>query len=57
MDDVVIGDNVWIGANSVILRGSRIGDNAVIAAGTIVKGTVESNTLVYDKRVKMERKI
>ena len=42
---VSIGNNVWIGANTVILRGASIGDNAVIAAGSIVKGTVPSNCL------------
>lgn len=47
---VVIGNNVWIGANCVILRGAIIGDNSVIAAGTIVKGYIPHNTIVYDKR-------
>ena len=35
---VEIGDDVWIGANAVILKGSRIGDGAVIAAGAVVRG-------------------
>lgn len=33
---VIIGDNVWIGANAVILRSVKIGDGAVIAAGAVV---------------------
>jgi acetyltransferase-like isoleucine patch superfamily enzyme len=33
---VVIGKNVWIGANSVILPGVKIGDNSVIGAGSII---------------------
>ena len=33
---VVIGDDVWIGVNSVILRGATIGKGAVIAAGSVV---------------------
>ncbi len=37
---VHIGNNVWIGANTVILRGSTIGDGAVIAAGAVVKGKI-----------------
>ena len=34
--EVVIGDNVWIGANSVILPGVTIGSNTVIGAGSVV---------------------
>lgn len=47
---IVIGNNVWIGCNSVILRGTVIGDNAVIAAGSVVKGTVPSNSICIQKR-------
>ena len=47
---VIIGKNVWIGANTVILRGTTIGDNAVIAAGSVVKCHVEANTVYYNKR-------
>lgn len=49
-DDVIIGNNVWIGANSIILKGSKIGDDCVIAAGTVVKGKFEENTLIYNKK-------
>lgn len=34
--EVTIGDNVWIGGNTVILPGVHIGDNAVIGAGSVV---------------------
>lgn len=37
---VSIGVNVWVGANCVLLPGCRIGDNAVIAAGSVVRGEV-----------------
>lgn len=46
-----IGNNVWIGANSVILRGSIIGDGAVIAAGSIVKGEVPGEAVFVQKRI------
>jgi len=48
--DVVIGNRVWIGANTVILRGTVIGDDCVIGAGSIVKGDVPSNTVFVQKR-------
>ena len=47
---VKIGNNVWIGANTVILRGTEIGDNCVIGAGSIVKGLVPSDTLFFQRR-------
>lgn len=49
-DAIQIGNNVWIGANSIILKGTRIGDNSVIAAGSIVKGVIEENTVFLQKK-------
>lgn len=46
---IVIGDNVWVGANCVILKGVTIGDNAVIAAGSIVRKDVPVNSVYYEK--------
>lgn len=54
---VKIGNNVWIGANCTVLRGSVIGDNAVIAAGSVVMGTIPENTLFYQKKENMQREI
>lgn len=48
---IVIGNNVWLGTNTVILRDTKIGDNAVIAAGSIVKGDVPAGTVFVQKRV------
>jgi acetyltransferase-like isoleucine patch superfamily enzyme len=39
---IVIGDDVWIGANCVILDGAVIGNGCVIAAGSLVRGVLES---------------
>jgi acetyltransferase-like isoleucine patch superfamily enzyme len=49
-NDVVIGNNVWIGANAIILKGASIGDNAVIAAGTVIMGEVPADSVVYNKK-------
>ncbi len=38
---IIIGDDVWIGANCVLLDGAIIGSGCVIAAGTIVRGILE----------------
>ncbi|MEH7129319.1 acyltransferase [Neobacillus drentensis] len=48
--EVTIGENVWIGSNVVILRNTHIGDNVVIAAGSVVKGIVPPNTIFLNKR-------
>ena len=42
---VHIGKHVWIGLGSTILRGSRIGDGAVIAANSLVGGKIKAGTL------------
>jgi len=42
---VVIGDDVWIGANAVILPGVTIGNHCVIAAGAVVTKDVPDYTL------------
>lgn len=46
MKPITISSRVWIGANSVILKGIEIGDGAVIAAGSVVTHSVEKHTLV-----------
>ena len=43
---VVIGDDVWIGANAVILPGVTIGSHCVVAAGAVVTKDVPNQTLV-----------
>ena len=39
----VIGDNVFVGVNSIILCGSKIGNNVIIGAGSTVSGSIPSN--------------
>jgi acetyltransferase-like isoleucine patch superfamily enzyme len=43
---VRIGDNVWLGRGSIVLPGSKIGAHSVVAAGSVVNGSVEDRTLV-----------
>ena len=50
---VIIGDDVWIGANAVILPGVTIGRHCVIAAGAVVTKDVPDNTLVGGVPAKM----
>lgn len=41
IDDIVIGNNVWLGGGSIILAGTFIGDNAIIGAGSVVTKNVD----------------
>ena len=45
-EDVIIGNNVWVGSNVTILAGTKIGDNSVISAGITVKGIIPPNTIL-----------
>ncbi|MCD0486866.1 acyltransferase [Pedobacter sp. MC2016-14] len=39
-EDIIVGNDVWIGTNCVILKGVRIGDGCVIAAGAVVNKSI-----------------
>lgn len=43
---VVIGNNVFVGARTIILPNVKIGDNVVIGSGSIVTKDIESNSVV-----------
>ena len=50
---VRIGNNVFIGANSVVLPGVSIGDDVVVGAGTVVSKDIESNSVVAGNPMKV----
>ena len=52
---VVIGNDVWVGANSVILDGVTIGDGAIIGAGSVVTKDVAPYTIVCGNPAKYLR--
>lgn len=43
---VKIGNNVWVGLNAIILKGTEIGDNSVVGAGSVVKGKFPANCVI-----------
>ena len=43
---IVIGRDVWLGANATVLPGVTIGDGAIVAAGAVVTKDVPPNTVV-----------
>lgn len=50
---IQIGSNVWIGINATILKGTSIGDNSIIAAGSVVKGIFPSNCIIQGNPAKI----
>ena len=47
---IKIGKNCWIGANVIILRGTVLEDNCVVAAGCILKGEFKKDSCIIQKR-------
>ncbi len=43
---VSVGDNVFIGCNTIILPGTNIGSNCIISAGSVVHGKIPDNSVV-----------
>ena len=54
---VTIGDNVWIGGNTVILPGVTIGNNVVIGAGSVVSKDIPDNMIAVGNPCRVIREI
>ncbi len=48
--EVIIEDNCWLGARSMVLKGSHIREGAIISANSMVMGDVEGNRVFLNKR-------
>lgn len=53
----VIGNNVFIGVNSIILMGAHIGDNVIVGAGSVVSGQIPSNVVIAGNPAKIVRSL
>jgi acetyltransferase-like isoleucine patch superfamily enzyme len=54
---VTIGDDIWIGANAVVLPGVTVGNHCVIAAGAVVTKDVPPHSLVAGVPAKIIKQI
>ena len=54
---VVIGDNAWIGDRVMILKGTAIGKNSVVAAGSVVSGEFPANVVIGGVPARVIREI
>lgn len=52
-----VGNNVWIGGNVVVLPGVTIGDNSVIAAGSLVTHDITSNVVAMGSPCRVYKQI
>ena len=55
--EITIGDNVWIGANSIILPGVSIGSNSIIAAGSVVNKSIPAEHIAGGNPAKSIKRI
>ena len=55
--EITIGDNVWIGANSIILPGVSIGSNSIIAAGSVVNKSIPAEHIAGGNPAKSIKQI
>jgi acetyltransferase-like isoleucine patch superfamily enzyme len=56
-NDVIIGSNVWIGSSCIILKGVIVGNNSIIAAGSVVTRNIPSNVLAGGVPAKIIREL
>jgi len=47
--ETVIGDNVWIGVRAIVLKGAKVADGCVIAAGAIVGGKIKEHIMMKNE--------
>lgn len=55
--EIHIGNNVWIGANTVIVPGVSIGNNSVIGAGSVVTRNIPDNVIAFGNPCNVIREI
>ena len=50
---VIIGNNCWIGSNSLILKGVQLGDNSIVGAGSVVTKSFPENVIIAGNPAKI----
>lgn len=55
--DIIVGEGAWVASNVTIIGPCKIGENAVIGAGSVITGTVPPNTIYAGIPAKFVRNI
>lgn len=53
LKEIYVGENSFIGARVMLLPGTHIGKNCIIGAGSVVKGTIQDNSIVVGNPAKI----
>lgn len=54
---ITIGNNVWLGANTIVMPGVTIGENSVIGAGSVVTKDIPANVVAFGSPCRVYREI
>jgi len=54
---VTIGNNVWLGSRVIVMKGSHIGDNSIIGAGSVVIGSIPPGVIACGSPARVIRKL
>lgn len=56
-DSIKIGENCWLGSNTIILKGVNIGNNVIIGAGCVIHKDVPANSIIVNKQEQLVKEI
>jgi len=56
-EPVVLGDNVWIGLNTILLPGASVGENSVIGAGSVVTRPIPPDCVAAGNQARVIRRL
>ncbi len=54
---IVIGDDCFIGMNSIILKGTTLGNNVIVGAGSVVHGSFPDNCIIAGNPAKIVKRL